>query len=80
VAEQPPRPLVPLPLQIFFFFFHPALPPATISATASATILTSVAPRLDQPGLHRCQVVPSLRCCQPGCCMQNEFLLCMQHD
>jgi hypothetical protein len=52
VAEQPPRPPVLLPLQIFFSFFHLALPPATISATASATVFTSAAPRLDHLGLH----------------------------
>ena len=52
VVEQPLRPSVPLLLQIFFSFFHPALPPAIVSATTSATILTSAAPRLDQTGLH----------------------------
>jgi len=56
------------------------LPPATISATASATVLTPAAPRLDQRGLYRRQIAPSLRCCQPGCCVQNEFSFCMQHD
>jgi hypothetical protein len=56
------------------------LPPATISATASATVLTLAAPRLDQRGLYRRQIAPSLRCCQPGCCVQNEFSFCMQHD
>lgn len=79
VAEPLPRPPVPLPLQIFFSFFHPALPSATVSATALATVITSAAPRVDQPGLHRRQVVPSLRCCQPGCCMQNEFSFALRN-
>jgi len=51
VAEQPPY-RRSLPLQIFFSFFHPALPPTTVSATTSATILTSAAPRLDKTCLY----------------------------
>jgi len=83
VVEQPPRPPIPLPLQIFFSFFHPALPPTTVSATASAIILTSAALRLDQTGLHLgtpasgSAVSPLLL---TGCCMQNEFSFCMQQD